>query len=160
MAQKISDGHKSIELANGSVIEVHAIPLNLLEAFDKNHVPPTPPIVTVEAIGGVFEDEPNLDDDDYLEAFDRFNMKTWDDLVNLVILHGVRVEIPVDGEWRLSLELCGIVLPEPGSLLEKLEYMKKYLMRDTIEDFKRMTSAALSMSGVSEEAIQSWEGLF
>lgn len=169
MAQKITkdDLEKAtVTLYSGQAVTVKKLNLALMERFDKDHVPPEPPMVTQEVIGGGTEEEPNYEDEGYLTELAEYNSRCMNDMLNLIILKGIEFDVPEEvreGEdipdWEDELKMLGINVAQSGRQ-RKVDYAKLVMLDDTAGDLVRVMRECLILTGVDEEVVRSWTELF
>lgn len=148
---------KSVTLSSGAVVRVKPISARLLEQYDKYHKIPEPPMREADVIGGGKELVPDLDNPEYQKALAQYNAKASNDLMNMLVSFGMEVTMPEDTKWLVKLQRAGIEVADDD--LESA-YIQLVLMEDFISDLKSVAREILSMSGVTEEVIQSWQELF
>lgn len=160
MATAISNNRVPVVCSSGIEVIVKPISLKLLERFDLEHQEPKPPMIEVEAIGGVKEMVENEEDPEYLERLEEYNSKTITDLLNLLVDFAIEeIELPEGDRWLKMLDRAGILVSDDED--DKIHaYVNYIVMEDTLGDLKMIISQSFMLSGVSEEAISSWMDLF
>ena len=157
MATDVENGRIEVTCSSGIDVMVVPLPLLLLEKFDLAHQEPIPPQMEVEIAGGAKETVDDLEDPDYVEELADYEKTAVDDLMNLVVLFGMEFDMPDDDGWKHKLSLVGVPIPDGE---DEVSYAKCFIMRDTLSDLRKIVSTSLMLSGVDEEAIQSWVDLF
>lgn len=148
---------KSVVLSSGTSVTVKSVSARLLEQFDRSHKEPAPPLRQAEAIGGVIEQVPDYENPEYQMIKQAHDEKSISDLMALLIEFGIELDLPTDDAWVRSLAKAGIVVEQDDL---KSAYVQYILMNDFISDLKLIIKEILTLSGVTEEAIDSWAGMF
>ncbi len=149
--------NKSVTLSSGAVVLVKPISARLLEQYDKFHKMPEPPMREAETIGGGKEFVPDTEDVDYQKALAKYNVKASNDMMHMLVSFGMEVTLPDDEIWLAKLRHAGIEVADDE---RESAYIQMILMEDFMADLKLVAREILSMSGVTEEVIQSWQSLF
>jgi len=160
MATKILDDRIEVTLTSGYTVLVKAINLKILERFDLEHNAPEPPMREAEVIGGHKELVPDEEDPDFQASVMEYNRRSMQDLLNMLVIFGVDVELPLDDSWIDDLAMVGIAVLEDSVNRMKVDYVQMILMDDMLEDLKKLMSNVFLLSGVDEEVIQQWMTMF
>lgn len=159
---------KNFTTSRGITIEFLPIP-TLLEKLQAQHKTPEPPTYEIKAATGVTErhahDETTLESDedkaawaDYQErlktATNQFNLA----LMRLVMLRGIKVELPEGNAWVEEQEFIGLTVPtEPTE--RKLHWLETEVLADR-NDYMQVIVGVMEASGVPEEVVSQAEATF
>jgi len=157
MAEIITDEAVPFTFSGGQKVNLIPISLMLLEQFDKSHIPPDPPKRKITVAGDVEEEIYDPDDEGYQRVLEIHNAKATHDFMELICNFGMELELPDDDKWMRQLTAAGIEFDKD---LPESAYVQYKCMRMFQDDLKRMTEVILRISGVGEEAIQSWVEMF
>lgn len=160
---------KKYTTTRGIEIEVLSIPMMLVDKINSAHPDPEPPTYEVAALGGVVERHPLTEQSaetpeekallaDWLkrkaEAKDARNRG----FMRLVMLRGVKFDMPQDGAWVEEHEFLGVTVPE-GAVERRLHYIETEVF-GSVADYREITRLVMEESGVSEAAIEQASALF
>lgn len=166
---------KTFKTSRGVEIEFLPIP-TLLEKLQAQHRMPEPPTYEVKAATGAVElyphDETTLEEKDNPEATAK-NLKAWADyqaqlkaateafnlaLIRLVMLRGIRVEMPEPNGWVKEQEYIGITVPD-DPLERKIHWLETEALANEA-DYMAVVSGVMEASGVPEEVVSQAEATF
>ena len=157
MAELVLDDKAPFTFSGGQKVKLVPISLMLLESFDKNHIPPDPPKRKILVAGDVEEEIYDPDDEGYQRLLDLHNAKATHDFLALICNFGIELDLPDNDKWMRQLEAAGVEFDQD---LPESAYVQYVCMRKFQDDLKRVTAVILRISGVGEEAIQSWVEMF
>lgn len=154
--------------SRGIVLEFLPIPA-LLEKLQAQHKLPEPPTYEVKTATGVIEhhthDETTLETDadkaawaeyqkNLQEATARLNLG----LMRLVMLRGVKVEMPEGEAWIAEQQFIGLTVPDDP--LERKMYWLETEALASANDYAQMLAGVMAASGLSEEVVAQAEATF
>lgn len=154
--------------SRGVTLEFLPIPA-LLEKLQAQHKLPEPPIYEVKTATGVTEkhthDETTLETDadkaawaeyqkNLQEATARLNLA----LMRLVMLRGVKVQMPKDDTWIAEQQFIGLTVPD-NPRERKLYWLETEALASQ-DDYAQMLAGVMAASGLSEEVVQQAEATF
>lgn len=160
--------NKTFTTSRGIEIEFLPIP-TLLEKLQAQHPMPGPPTYTIETATGVKEthphDETTLETDEDKAAWadyqarlkaatSAFNLA----LMRLVLLRGIKVEIPEDDGWVREQAFIGIAVPE-APLERRMHWLETEALANE-SDYMQAVSGVMEASGVPEEVIGEAQATF
>lgn len=159
---------KSFTTSRGITIEFLPIP-TLLEKLQAQHPMPAPPTYAVKTATGVTEthshDETTLDTDedkaawaDYQGRLRAATAKFNEALMRLVMLRGIKVELPPSDAWVQEQEYIGLSVPEEPHE-RKIYWLETEVLADA-DDYIRAVEGVMQASGVPEEVIRQAEDSF
>ena len=147
----------TIVLSSGAEIKPLEIPDMLIQMLYSSFPSPKPPIVEIKSGGRTWVQD-NPDDPRFAEAKTTRDQELSAAMINLVLLRGMEVITlpssipPVDDlTWPDELALMGLAVPEFGAG-RALVWLKRFVVPRS-SDLAAVQSAALALSGATEEAI-------
>lgn len=148
-----------VTCSSGVQVRIKPVSVKLLEQFDISHRAPEPPMVEADVIGGGKDLVPNPEDAEYQAVIAAHNRQTGDDFTAMILDMGVELDLPTDDAWKRKLKRIGVCVPEDPDE-QRLLWIQTIVMPDFMGDLKQIVAAVLKLSGVNEEAIDSWVALF
>lgn len=153
--------------SRGIALEFLSIPV-LLEKLHSQHPMPAPPTYTVETATGVKEvhthDETTLETAEdkaawaeYQDNLKAAQAKLNESLMRVVLLRGLKVDIPANG-WVKEQEYMGITVPDDPTE-RRMHYLQTEALA-TREDYEAAVAGVMGASGVPEEVIRQAEDTF
>ena len=152
--------------SRGVEIEIQSIPAMLIDKITSAHPDPEPPTYEVATMGGAIEKHSLADVTDRkgLTPEEQSQLANWDlsraqaelernrGFMRVVMLRGIKVQLPADDSWIAEQELIGVQVPtEPAA--RRLHYIETEVFGG-LEDYQSITRLVVEASGVSEAAIK------
>ena len=160
---------KKYVTTRGIEIEALTIPMMLDDKINSAHPDPEPPTYEVAALGGVVEHHP-LTEQSAETPEEKALLADWQKrkaeardarnrgFMRLVMLRGIRFDMPQDDTWIEEHKLLGVTVPE-GAVERRLHYIETEVF-GSVADYQEITRLVMEESGVSEEAVKQASALF
>ena len=147
-----------LKLSSGAVVKPVEIPDMLIQMLYANFPAPKAPMVEIHS-GGKHWVQENPDDPRYAETLAERDRTLSAAMINLVLVRGMTVltlpegcPLVEDTSWEEELAVMGMVVPETGTA-RKLIWLKRFIVTRSL-DLATVQTAALELSGATEEAVQ------
>lgn len=159
---------KTFTTSRGVVLEFLPIPA-LLEKLQAQHKLPDPPTYEVKTATGIVEhhthDETTLESGADKAAWAEYQRDLKDKtaalnlaLMRLVMLRGVKVQLPADDTWIAEQRFIGLTVPD-DPLERKMHWLETEALASA-NDYAQMLAGVMAASGLSEEVVQQAEATF
>jgi len=147
-----------IALSSGAVVKPIEIPDMLIQMLYAQFPAPKAPMVEIHS-GGKHWTQENPDDPRYAETLAERDRTLSAAMINLVLLRGMKVLVlPEDAPaledtgWEEEMAAMGMAVPETGTA-RRLIWIKRFIVTRSL-DLATIQTAALELSGATEEAVQ------
>lgn len=159
---------RTFTTSRGVVLEFLPIP-TFLEKIYIQHPLPQPPTYSVKTVAGAVEthvhDTTTLETDEDRAAWDAYqkNLKDSQEKLNLalmrvVLLRGIKVDLPADEGWIQEQAFIGLSVPDDPR--ERKIYWLETEVLASKEDYAAVVAGVMEASGVPEEAVRQAEETF
>lgn len=162
---------KTFVTSRGIAVECLPIP-TLVEKMQAQYPMPAPPTYTVETITGVKEVHPYdeatvaaLGTEEAKAAWAEYQQKLQaataaynQALMRLVMLRGIKFELPAGDEWVEEQRFIGLAVPD-NPRERKLHWLETEALA-TLEDYAALINGVMEASGIPQEAIDQAEATF
>ncbi len=162
---------KTFKTSRGIEIECLPIP-TLVEKLQARHPMPEPPTYTVDTITGVQEVHPYdeatvaaLGTEEATAAWAEYQQKLKaatsaynQALMRLVMLRGIKFELPATDEWIQEQKWIGLAVPDDPRE-RKLHWLETEALA-TLEDYTELLNGVMEASGIPQEVLDQAEATF
>lgn len=148
---------------------------NLIRSLQKSldATKPMPPKYSVKTMGGAVEwhdhDATTINTQEEKDAYASYLAKKaeWDTesnykLMRLILIEGIEIPIPANGDWKNKQRALGIDIPEntdDDPFKERIHYIETEIIGSK-QDYKEIFLGVTRIAGVSEEDLSAAEDLF
>lgn len=120
---------------SGEVLALRALPAKVITDIDRQLAKPVPPVLKVERPNGEFEEQPNRQDPDYLQAL-RDRGAEWNQRI-LDFAYAYCVVTPLDDEKKAAAE-------------ELIPYLKEFGIYDEAASLKRLWVTHIAVASAED----------
>lgn len=166
-----SEGPETYVTSRGLEITLLPLPPYLIQMTTSSVEIPTPPTYTIKIEGGGEEthehdeqsiressDEEKAQWEKYRAALREANAKVADTLLTVVLMEGVRVEIPDKERWLKRQKLMGLEVPDDEDEQELL--FKKTQVIGSGRDIEVIMQRTISLGGITPEELKTVKDSF
>jgi hypothetical protein len=152
------NGHAQFTFSTGVVATLRPVSPFIRQAVERAFPPPQPPMVDVD-YGDTTQQEPNPNDPDYLKALEEHETEVSIRLRDMMLLHGIDVEIEPKRKQQALELLQSVGLDWPADEPEYLTYIK-YCCIGTDDEANRVIMSIRRNREVSEEDVAAATRMF